>query len=251
MHVGRIGFTPVKGGRHRTHESVVLTPDGPLRDRSFCLLDPAAGRVVRTVENPTLLQTSASWDGVVLSVALPSVTEVGVPVPTGDVRTVDYWGRKAALEIVEGPWAAAYSAHLGREVVLASSAPGDVVFGASVSLVTEASLARLSEEVGATVDGARFRATFEVDGDSLRAHAEEEWVGRRLRLGTAEVRVRSVIPRCAVIDHHPVTGARDLRLLKALGRYRPSRGDVEFGVDAEVTAPGIVQTGDPVAVVGD
>ena len=245
MQVARIGFTPLKGARHRTHESVQLTGTGPLGDRTFCLVDPATGRCLRTVGSPTLLQTSASWDGSVLSVELPSGAVAGEPVPTGEVRTVDYWGRGAVVELVDGPWAAAYSAHLGREVVLARSAQGDVVYGGPVTLVTNGSLARLADEVGAPVDGARFRATFQLDGDDLPPHAEDGWVGRRLRLGTAEVQVRGVIPRCAVIDLDPASGVRDLGLLKALAGYRPDHNGVPFGVDADVTVPGRVRTGDP------
>ena len=248
MRVARIGFTPVKGGRHRTYESVSLTSAGPRGDRAFCLLDPATDRCLRTVENPTLLQANASWDGTVLSVELPSGTAVGEPVLTGELRTVDYWGRTTPVEVVTGPWAAAYSAHLGREVLLAASPPGAVVYGASVTLVTSASLARLADVVGADVDAARFRATFQLDGDDLRPFSEEGWVGRRLRIGTAEVRVRQVVPRCAVIDVDPASGIRDLRLLKALAGLRPAHGEAVFGVDADITVPGHVQTGDAAAL---
>lgn len=251
MHVTRIGFTPVKGGRHRAHGSVVLTETGPMGDRAFCLVDPDAGRCLRTVENPTLLQTAADWDGAELSVRLPSGTVVDRPVPTGDVRTVDYWGRAAAVEVVAGPWADAYSTHLGRDVVLAASAPGAVVYGAAVTLVTTSSLVRLADELGAPVDAARFRATFRVDTGDLPPHVEDGWVGRRLRVGGAEVRVRSLVPRCAVVDLDPGSGARNRPVLEALARYRRRPGEVVFGVDAEVTVPGVVDDGDLVEPSGD
>ncbi|QBR93122.1 MOSC domain-containing protein [Nocardioides euryhalodurans] len=249
MRVARIGFTPVKGGRHLTHPAVSLTRGGPQGDRRFCLVDLAAGRCLRTVHHPTLLQTSAVWDWTVLSVALPSGVVEGTPVATGEVHHVDYWGRSTAVEVVAGPWAAAYSAHLGREVVLVSGAPGDLVYGGPVTLVTSASLARLADEVGAPVDAARFRATFELDGGELDPDAEQEWVGRRVRIGVAEVRVRGVVPRCAVVDVHPETGVRDLALLSSLADRRSSRGEPVFGVDAEVTVPGRIHAGDVATVV--
>ena len=183
-----------------------LTSAGPRGDREFCLLDPASDRCLRTVENPSLVRANASRDGTVLSVELPSGTVVGEPVLTGELRTVDYWGRTTPVEVVAGPWAAAYSAHLGREVLLAASPPGAVVYGASVTLVTSASLARLADVVGADVDAARFRATFQLDGDDLGPFSEEGWLGRRVRIGTAEVQVRQVVPRCAVIDLDPALG---------------------------------------------
>ncbi len=248
MHVDRIGFTPVKGARHRTHDSVTLAATGPVGDRAFCLVDPAANRCLRTVENPTLLQTSAGWDGTELSVELPARTVTGAPLPAGETRTVDYWGRHVTAEVVDGPWAAAYSAHLGRDVALASTVPGDVVYGSSVTLVTNASLVRLSDEVGAHVEGARFRATFQLDVDDLPPHAEDDWVGRRLRIGDAEVRVRGLVPRCAVIDLDPTSGVKDLEVLKTLARRSRDRDEIPFGLDAVVTVPGQVRTGDPVQV---
>lgn len=238
MQVGRIGSTPVKGGRHQTHESVRLELAGPVGDRVFCLVDPTTSRCLRTVENPTLLQASTAWDGVRLEVELPTGTYAGEPVPTGEVLTVDYWGRATDVEIVAGPWAAAYSAHLGRDVRLARSRPGDIVYGHSVTLVTSASLAALSAKVGVPVDGARFRATFELVGDGLRPDEEAGWVGRRLQIGTAELRVRGLVPRCAVIDLDPAAGVRDLAVLKAL------EGDLAFGVDAEVIVAGDVVSED-------
>lgn len=247
MQVSRIGLTPVKGGRHRTLGSVELAAAGPVGDRVFALVDPATGRCLRTVQNLSLLRARATWDGQVLSVELPGGTLEGEPTATGEVLHVDYWGRTAAVEVVAGPWAAGYSSLLGREVVLARCAPGDVVYGGAVTLVTSASLARLSGEVGAPVDAARFRATVQLDG-VLPAHAEDEWVGRRLRLGSAEVRVRGVVPRCAVIDLDPDSGERDLALMKALAAYRLAAGEVCFGVDAEVTVPGTVRTGDRAAL---
>src|SRR5689334_3127296 len=61
VQVERIGFTPVKGGRHVAHESVSLDATGPVGDRAFCLVDPARARVLRTVENPSLVRTVAHW----------------------------------------------------------------------------------------------------------------------------------------------------------------------------------------------
>ena len=62
VHVSRIGFTSLKGARHLGRPFVDLTRDGPVGDRVFCLVDLARGRVLRTVENPTLVQTRATWD---------------------------------------------------------------------------------------------------------------------------------------------------------------------------------------------
>lgn len=247
MQVTRIGFTPLKGTRHATHDTVELTLEGPVGDRLFCLVDPARGRVLRTVENPTLMQATSHWADGVLTVRLDgadlSAEHAGRPELTGRRMEVDYWGRRAVVEEVAGPWAAAFSRHLGYDVVLArSSRPGEVVYGASVTLVTTGSLSLLGERVGQDVEDARFRATLLVDADE--PHVEDSWVGRRLRVGDATLLVRATVPRCAVVDVGPVTGIRDAAVLKSLAGYRRGEHEVHFGVDAVVVVPGVVRTGD-------
>ncbi|QGF25092.1 MOSC domain-containing protein [Raineyella fluvialis] len=241
MHVTRIGFTSLKGARHLDRPFVDLAWDGPVGDRVFCLVDPARERVLRTVENPTLMATRARWDSGVLTVALPGCQVEGEPAGTGETRTLDYWGRRVTLEVIDGPWAAAFSQHLGYDVILARSPAGDVVYGASVSLVTTGSLDELSRRVGSTVLDSRFRATFTVHTDT--PHVEDAWIGRRLQLGEAEIEVRSAIPRCAVIDLDPDTGMRRSDAMRALAAYRRQGNEVMFGVDAIVTKPGRVRVG--------
>lgn len=244
MRIDRIGFTPLKGGRHMSHDLVDLTVDGPVGDRVFCLVDPARGRVLRTVENPTLLRAAARWESGVLSVDLLGRTFEGVPSPSGVELWVDYWGRGARVEICVGPWATAYSALLGFDVVLARPVTvGDVVFGASVTVVTSGSMRRLSQRLGRQVGSERFRSTFLVDTGDLDPHIEDSWVGRELRLGGATLVVRGVVPRCAVVDLDP-TGGGAAPVLRELAGYRRAYGDINFGVDAVVTAAGRVRTGD-------
>jgi uncharacterized protein YcbX len=240
VRVERIGFTPVKGGRHVAHESVWLD-GGPVGDRAFCLVDRSRARVLRTVENPSLVRTVAHWQGGVLTVELPHGIVEGAPIGSGEVLEVDYWGRVTRLEVVEGPWAAAYSRFMGADVVLARAAPGAVVYAGPVSLVTTESLRWLEERVGRPVQAERFRSTFVVDSGAGAQRVEDDWVGRRLRLGEAEVEVTARIPRCAVVDLDPRTGERDGSLLKAIGGP-----DLPFGVDAVVTQPGVVRRGDEV-----
>lgn len=250
MHVDRIGFTPLKGARHVAHPSSHVLTSGPIGDRIYCLVDPARDRVLRTVENPTMVEVVASAKDDTLTVELPAGTFEGTPTPTGERRIVDYWGRDAEVELLDGPWSAALSDHLGYDVVLARPVrAGSVVYGAAVTLVTTSSLAALSARVGQPVDSARFRSTYLLDTPGLAPHAEDGWVGRRVRLGEAELRVRAVVPRCAVIDLDPVTGLRDIPVLSTLAGYRRQDAEICFGVDAEVVVPGPVLLGDSAVVL--
>lgn len=251
MLIKRIGFTPVKGGRHMRHELADLTVEGPVGDRVFCLVDRSRGRVLRTVENPALLRACARWEAGVLSVDLPGHTVAGMPSPSGEMLTVDYWGRTAVVESCMGPWAEAYSRHLGYDVALGRPVTaGAVVFGASVTVVTTTSMRELVRRLGREIDSERFRSTFLVDTGDSTSHVEDTWVGRELRVGEATLRVRGVVPRCAVVDFDPVTGKNDVTVLRELAGYRQSQGEVSFGVDAVVTRAGRVRTGDRVELVG-
>ena len=249
MLIERIGFTPVKGGRHLTHDLADLSADGPVGDRVFCLVDRSRGRVLRTVENPALLRACAQWEAGVLSVDFPGHTVEGVPIPSGETFKVDYWGRTASLEGCTGPWAEAYSEYLGYDVTLCRSmTSGEVVYGASVTVVTTGSMHLLSDRLGGEVASERFRSTFLVDTAQSTPHVEDSWVGRELRLGEATVQVRGVVPRCAVVDLNPVTARKDAPVLLELATYRQGDGEVSFGVDAVVTVPGRVRTGDRVVL---
>ncbi|KQV77915.1 aromatic ring-opening dioxygenase LigA [Nocardioides sp. Root122] len=229
------GFSPVKGVRHLALPSVELDALGALGDRSWCLVDVAARRVLRTVQHPSLVSVVARAEGDELSLTLPSGEPVVAPAPpTGETITCDYWGRAVSLALVDGPHASLASDFLGRDVRLAAAPRGGVVFAAPVTIVGTASLDAVDAEA------ARFRATLVAETDA--PWAEDSWLGTTFRVGDAELRIGGPVPRCAVIDHHPETGVKDVRLLKELVRSRPTNaaGEPMFGVYAEVVRPGTV-----------
>lgn len=239
LRVVTAGFTPVKGTRHIAQPSVHLTSGGPVGDRAYCVVDVAARQVLRTVRHPELLTVTARLDGDLLTVTLPGGETVAArPEPTGETITCDYWGRPTELALTAGGHAELFSRHLGRDVRLAAAAPGDVVFGAPVTIVGTASLRDLAERAGHPVKASRFRATLVVETE--QPYEEETWLGREVSVGDARLRIGVPVPRCAVIDHSPTTGAKDVRLLKTLAAHRPLNraGEPFFGVYAEVLAPG-------------
>jgi len=211
----------------------------------------AARRVLKTVQNPSLVAVRSSWDGSRLTMALPSgETATSAVATTGERIVCDYWGRPASLDLMDGPHAALASSYLGGDVRLAAAPPGAVVYGAPVTLVSLASLRELADSLGRPAlaeEPARFRPTVVLD--DLEPWAEESWVGRTVRLGEAAVRVNALVPRCAVIDLDPASGVANAPVLKALAaRPDPPAPDLPFGVDAFVVSSGEVRPGDPVLV---
>lgn len=230
------GFSPVKGMRHVAVPSLELDALGPVGDRAWCLVDVAGQRVLRTVQHPSLISVVAEAAGEELSLTLPSGESVAGPArPSGQTVTCDYWGRRVALALTDGPHAALASDLLGRDVRLAAAPRGAVVFAAPVTIVATASLDAVDAEA------ARCRATFVVETGG-EPWVEDSWAGTMVRVGGAELRVGGPVPRCAVVDHHPVTGTRDRRLLRQLVASRPTNGAGEpvFGVYAEVVRSGTV-----------
>ncbi|MET8522006.1 MOSC domain-containing protein [Nocardioides sp. NPDC004968] len=247
LKVVRAGFAPIKGTRHLAHDRVVLDAQGVVGDRGFALVsvdetDPARGRVLRTVQHPSLVAVRAELAGDRLEVELPDgETAAAEPAATGERITCDYWGREVELELLGGPHTGLFSRWLDRPVRLARARRGDVVFAGSVSVVTTASLRDLARQAGANaLDAARFRPNLVVETDE--PYVEETWLGREIRVGEATLRIGVPIPRCAVIDVRPETGERDVRLLKTLASHRPLNraGEPAFGVFAEVVTPGAV-----------
>lgn len=155
-----------------------------------------------------------------------------MPATTGD-GTVD-------LDLLDGPHTAALCDLLGHDVRLAAAPRGGVVFGAPMTVVTTASLRACADAIGQPVDAARLRATMVVETDE--PWVEDSWLGREVVVGNARLRIGGPVPRCAVIDHHPETGEKDLMLLTALAQHRPTNraGEPMFGVYAECVTPGVV-----------
>jgi uncharacterized protein YcbX len=242
--VRRAGFAPVKGMRHLDLDQVVLDEQGAVGDRAWCLVDVTQARVLRTVQHPSLIGVVARPHGDELELSLPTGATVSAPAPpSGEHLTCDYWGREVDLALTAGPHAELLSGWLDKPVRLAAAPRGGVVFADPVTVVGTASLRDLAARVGredVAHQSARFRPTLVVETEE--PWVEDSWVGQEHVVGGATLRIGGPVPRCAVIDHHPVTGERDVRLLTALARDRPTNraGEPMFGVFATCVGPGRV-----------
>lgn len=236
--VRSVGFTPVKGTRHLSLPEAEFDELGPVGDRRYCLVDVDRRRVLRTVQNPALLAVVARFHGEELETTLPDGRSVrAVPETSGETLTCDYWDRPVEAALTQGPHDALFSSWLGTSLRLAKVPRGDVVYGQPLTVVATASIRDLAAHVehpDLLSEAARFRATCLVDTDT--PFVEETWAGQQLSLGEVRVRIGEPIPRCAVIDLDPATGARGPRLLKRLAEYRSGNAEGEpfFGVYAQI-----------------
>lgn len=114
----------------------------------------------------------------------------------------------------------------------------------SISLVNLASSKAVGQILGHRLSAERWRANIHVSG--LAAWEEVNWIGRRLRVGEAELSVREPIVRCRATEASPHSGKRNADTLAALSALCGCR---EFGVYAEVVAPGRISVSDPIELL--
>lgn len=116
-----------------------------------------------------------------------------------------------------------------------------------VTAHSRTSLAALGEAVGAELDERRFRSNIALDG--LDAWAEEELVGRRVRIGAVTFEVSAPIVRCLATHANPDTGLRDApvmtTLTRVLGKAQPAFGILMLPVGSG----GSIAAGDPVELL--
>ena len=256
--VAWIAVAPVKGLALAQREQVRLEPFGVAENRRFYLVDDR-GLLVNGKRLGPLVQITSDYDesARTLALRLPEGEVVDGEVALGEQVVTNFYGRPVRGRVVEGPWSEALSALAGSRLALVETeergAGPDRGERAAVSLVSTASLDALARAAGATgrVDGRRFRMLFGIDGST--AHEEDEWLGRRVRIGEAVVRPTGNVGRCAVTTQNPDTGRPDFDTLRVLGDYRGAVETTEplpFGVWGEVVEPGTVRLGDEVTPAG-
>lgn len=115
----------------------------------------------------------------------------------------------------------------------------------SISLINLASHAEVASRIGEPTSHLRWRANLVIGG--LEPWAERELVGKRVRVGLAELEIRENITRCMATTANPETGKRDRDTLRALNE---GWGHQEFGIYGVVVKTGDLTQGDPFEVLG-
>jgi uncharacterized protein YcbX len=248
-----LATTPVKGMRVQSPPALELGPEGVPDDRRFYLIDDR-GRLMNGKHLGMLPGVAAEYagDARTLELTLPDGTVVDGTVELGEAIETRFFSRSARARPVLGPWSRALSDHFERPLRLVESAGAaclDRGQRGAVSLMSRASLAGLADVAGeGAVDARRFRMTVEIDG--VGAHEEDGWIGRRVRVGAALVRMHGHVGRCSTTTRHPEHGHVDLPVLDLLRSYRGGLDTTEplaFGIYGEVLEGGRVAVGDAVA----
>jgi len=251
--VTRLSVTPVKGTRLRSVDSISLGPDGAAGDRRFYLIDER-NQLISGTRLGALVSLVADFRDPHLTLTFPDGRSVEDVVSLGDAVQTQFFSDTRTARLIEGPWSEPLSELVGQPIRLVKPDDGAVAVdrgpSGAVTLISRGSLERLSVEAEVpSVDARRFRMLVEVDG--LEPHGEDTWIGRRVRIGEAQVEFGGNVGRCAFTTRDPESGRVDLKTLHLLGQYR---GEVEpteplpFGIYGAVVEPGVVHVGDRVTV---
>jgi uncharacterized protein YcbX len=114
------------------------------------------------------------------------------------------------------------------------------------SMFSLQSARQLAEETGAPMDKRRFRANVYVDLTSAQGFAENDFVGKSLRVGPkVVVTILERDPRCMMITLDPDTGEKTPAILKKVAQAH----DGMAGVYGAVMVEGLLHKGDPIELL--
>jgi MOSC domain-containing protein len=115
-----------------------------------------------------------------------------------------------------------------------------------VSIFSLQSAQQLAEETGTSIDKRRFRANVYVDLASAQGFAENEFVGKSLRVGPkVVVTILERDARCVMITLDPDTGEKEPAILKKVAQAHEGMA----GVYGAVVVEGLLHKGDSVEVM--
>jgi uncharacterized protein YcbX len=225
---------PVKSMGGEPVDELSLDGRGAAGDRTHALFDSFkdAPRRLTARQAPGLLRWHASYGGAPVALEDP-------PLPTLTAPN----GERFAWDDPALPGALADD--LGREVALHRDVSGQQDLVRSLLVTTQASLDAVSEALGHPLDLRRFRTNVHVVlREDTPAYAEEEWEGRRMTIGDAELELVHPCERCVIPTRDPDTAERYAELLRWL--FRERRG--LFGINARPLDTAQIAVGDEVRV---
>ena len=247
--VARLSIAPVRSLGLQHPAEIELPERGVVEDRRFFLTNDA-NRLVDQLIVFKLVQVAPRTDpeATTLLMRFPDGTEVDGEVELAEGVETPIHGRTGVGHRVVGAWGEALTDFVGMPIrVILCDRPGGTRSSNPASIISDGSVRELAAHAGIDwVDSRRFRML--IDLEDAAAHEEDTWIGRRIRVGSAVLRVTKPDARCAMTTHDPDTGEPDLDTLRTIISYRGLREGkhADLGVLADVEQPGRVSLGDEV-----
>ncbi len=267
MHLAAISIYPVKGCYRVETDRAEVEPWGLAGDRRWLVIDTETRKAITQREARELIRIrpTPTPDGLVLRTG--GLPDLVVPEPVGgdliEVNVFRFTGDASPAGSAADDW---LSEALQRKVRLVwlddptrrrvnpdySDDADRVSFadGYPVALANLASLANLNDLIAesGSIEGplpmTRFRPNLVIDG--APAWVEDEWSGRRIRIGEVTFRVPKPIDRCLVTTIDQESGDKGKEPLRTLGRHRNVDQDLLFATNLIPDNRGHLAVGDPV-----
>lgn len=235
-----VGFSGVYGDRCYAFKSSGARKGFPYLNANvqqrMLLYRPKFRHPERAARPPNLFEATSIAPGVTHANAEPEDLLLDVVTPSGAVVAVD---DPALIEMLGEGLRGEHQLTLVRsDRALTDCRP--------VSLISLQTVRQVEGELGRPVDKRRFRSNIYLDLTAGNGFAEDELVGRKLRLGSkAVVAVLERDPRCKLISLDPDTGEHDPEVLRKVAQAH----EAFAGVYCAVLVEGVLSAGDTVEVV--
>jgi uncharacterized protein len=269
---------PIKSMLGESLDGCEIVACGVRGDRTHALLDPSTGKIA-SAKQPNLwrallalsARTNSKTSPASIIVSDSAGNQIDLTDPDFDLKVSEVLGRR--IKLIDGRPAGielnrarpdevmteGVDATVTQDVLaIASAAPAGGFFDfAPLHLMTSASLdATRAAAPAALIYAERYRPNIVIETSSSLAFVENQWVGRRLRIGQhASIEVIAPTPRCAVpmLVHGALPHSREaVAVVNALNRIKfPPLGPGTFpclGAYAKVLASGPVKCGDQVVL---
>jgi uncharacterized protein len=190
----------------------------------------------RAAKPPNLIEAMSIAPGVTPANAEPNDLDLDVVTPSGAVLAIDDPALREML--VEGLRGENHLTLVRSDRALTDCRP--------VSLISLQTIERVETEVGITIDKRRFRSNVYFNLASGDGFAEDELVGRKLRIGSkAEIMVLERDPRCKIISLDPDTAAHNPEVFRKVAQGH----DACAGVYCAVLVEGLLTKGDSIELL--
>src|SRR5438552_14952349 len=197
---------------------------------------PQFRHVERAAKPPNLTEAMSIAPGVTPANGEPNDLTLDVVTPSGAVVAVD---DPALIEMLgEGLRGENHLTLVRSDRALTDCRP--------VSLISLQTIRQVEAELGIPMDQRRFRANVYLNLASGDGFAEDEWVGRKLRIGASAVMmVLERDPRCKMISLDPDTGEHNPEVFRKVARAHNNFA----GVYCAVLVEGLLKTSDSIELL--
>lgn len=263
IHVSQLFIYPVKSLQGISLESISVHDFGPKWDRRFMLVDDT-GRFITQRQCPSMsqvpvvLQDNTMFIGEAenqISVQLNELNALSV------MSEVSVWNDQLTAKVLPknvNDWISNKlnrSARLcfiddatHRQVDLEFAKKGDKTGfsdGFPFLILSEASLAFLSNEVGFNLDAMRFRPNIVVSG--CEAFAEDQW--QAIEINGIEFDIVKPCSRCVIPTINPATSEKQPEVMQVMLKHRKKGKQVYVGQNAIHRGIGELRIGDRVKIL--